>query len=152
MWPKAGPMGSRTPPTSDIAGGRDTGPGPELEDSGLPADPTDRARLHMDRHDAARDGAMRGWISSKATSEAPYPQRHRRSGAHYSRWALPDVPKCSENVENVQIMAATLPQRRTEARYGTSKGHFGALQRALQHAAAACRRSMCRHRCTCRQP
>ena len=29
--PKAGPMGSRTPPTSDILGGRDTGLGPEYE-------------------------------------------------------------------------------------------------------------------------
>ena len=82
----------------------------------LPAESPERACHHMDRHDAARDGAMRGWISSKATSEPPYPQGHRRSGAHYSRWALPDVPKCSENVETVQIMAATLPQRQTDAR------------------------------------
>ena len=66
-----------------------------------------------------------------------YPQGHRRSGAHYSRWALPDVPKCSENVENVQIMATTLPQRRTEARVIASKGRSGALQLALRHAAAA---------------
>ena len=29
--PKAGPMGSRTPPTSDILEGRDTGLGPEDE-------------------------------------------------------------------------------------------------------------------------
>ena len=31
---KAGPMGSRTPTTSEVVGGRDTGLGPEREDSG----------------------------------------------------------------------------------------------------------------------
>ena len=62
MCPKADPMGSRTPPTSDIAGGRDTGPGPKWEDSGLRAESPERAHLHIDRHDAARDGAARGWI------------------------------------------------------------------------------------------
>ena len=83
------------------------------------------------------DGAARGWIPLKASLEALLPTKHRRPGAHCSSYALPQVPNCSENIENVQSTVATSPQRRTEARTKASKGRAGALQREFRHAAAA---------------
>ena len=104
----------------------------------MPAGPPERACLEMDGHDAAQDRSAHGWNSiEKVTWEAPTPPKHRRPGARYTRWALPQVRNCSENVESVQTMVATLPQRRIEARVIASKGRAGALQRTLRHAAAA---------------
>ena len=55
-------MGSRTPPTSDVVGGRDTGPGPDREDSGLLAMPAKRAHRMVDQHDAVMSAVER-WCS-----------------------------------------------------------------------------------------
>ena len=80
--PKAGPMGSRTPPTSDVFGGRDTGLGPDRKQKhGFHRAPEGHRNVPVSPLDGQRAGA------------ASFPRRLLTDAAHVPlcpfRYGLP---------------------------------------------------------------